>query len=153
MDVATSVLGALADEQDEKTQEGFETQKKFQIAQVVMNTLSGIITAWSTSMQLGPIAGPIAAGALSTLLTGLGIAQVSKIQKTKLDGGGDIDSAAASVTPSITAVGALQNGADSVYLTGGQLETQVKDQRVYVVESDISNTMNKVQTVETEAIF
>ena len=62
-----------------------EVQKKYadvnfamQVAQILATTAQGIITAWSTSMTLGPIAGPIAAAAMSALLGLTSAAQIGK---------------------------------------------------------------------------
>ena len=62
-----------------------EVQKKYadvnfamQVAQILATTAQGIITAWSTSMKLGPIAGPIAAAAMSALLGLTSAAQIGK---------------------------------------------------------------------------
>ena len=50
-----------------------------QSAQLWVNTAMGIATVWATSMSLGPIAGPIAAGILSALLLGLAGVQEANI--------------------------------------------------------------------------
>ncbi|MDR1097449.1 MAG: hypothetical protein LBL57_04890, partial [Tannerella sp.] len=62
-----------------------EIQKKYadanfvmQIASIGASTAQGIITAWATSMQLGPVAGPIAAGIMTGLLATISIAQIAK---------------------------------------------------------------------------
>ncbi len=53
-----------------------------QSAQLWINTAMGIASVWATSMQLGPIAGPIAAGILSALLLGLaGVQQANILAK------------------------------------------------------------------------
>lgn len=53
-----------------------------QSAQMWVNTAMGIASVWATSMQLGPIAGPIAAGILSALLLGLaGVQQANILAK------------------------------------------------------------------------
>lgn len=53
-----------------------------QSAQLWVNTAMGIASVWATSMQLGPIAGPIAAGILSALLLGLaGVQQANILAK------------------------------------------------------------------------
>ena len=38
-------------------------------------------------------------------------------------------------------------------VTGASTEAAIKDNRVYVVESDITNTQRKVSTAEAEATF
>ena len=53
-----------------------------QSAQLWVSTAMGIASVWATSMQLGPIAGPIAAGVLSALLLGLaGVQQANILAK------------------------------------------------------------------------
>lgn len=53
-----------------------------QSAQLWVSTAMGIASVWATSMQLGPIAGPIAAGILSALLLGLaGVQQANILAK------------------------------------------------------------------------
>ncbi|MDR0799796.1 MAG: phage tail tape measure protein [Dysgonamonadaceae bacterium] len=66
-----------------------DIQKKYadanfamQVAQIIATTAQGVIAAWASSMSLGPIAGPIAAGALTTLL---GITSVAQIDKAKAE--------------------------------------------------------------------
>lgn len=44
-------------------------------------TALGVVQAWASSMQLGPIAGPIAAGILTSLLTGAAALQSSNLVK------------------------------------------------------------------------
>ena len=66
-----------------------------QSAQLWVNTAMGIASVWATSMQLGPIAGPIAAGVLSALLLGLAgvqeaniLAKRDEIKNQTLEGSG-----------------------------------------------------------------
>ncbi|MDR0830811.1 MAG: hypothetical protein LBN95_11990 [Prevotellaceae bacterium] len=73
----------------EQKSEELEIEKKFadanfamQTAQIIASTAQGIITAWATAMQLGPIAGPIAAAALTALL---GITAGAQIAKAKAE--------------------------------------------------------------------
>lgn len=155
--VASQMLTALADEQDEKSEQGFETQKKLQIANVVMNTLSGIISAVTSAFSPAnawmTIYGQSAvAGATSAMIAGLGIAQISKISKTKF-GDTSVDSSVATTVPNASAVSSIQSGSDNVYLTGANIESQVKDTKVYVTETDISNVQNRVSVTESEASF
>lgn len=62
----------------------FEAQKANQIANVWIQTALGIAAAWGQSIAtLGPVAGSIAAAALSTVLTGVAIAQTAIIARQK----------------------------------------------------------------------
>ena len=101
-----ALVGDNAEEREKIEQEyaekELELQKKqanvdagIQIAQSLIQLATGIVTIWSTAMQLGPIAGPIMAGILSAAMTataGIQIAMINKqrqaIQSQTLDGGG-----------------------------------------------------------------
>ena len=157
--IAATALGAvaqmmngLAAEQDTSNKEGFESAKKFQIAGATMSMLSGIASAWASSMQLGFILGPIVGSALSAMMLGIGIAQIAKIKNTQFGGGGN--ASGASATPNAGAVNSViapvQYTSD---VQGASIEGAIKDTRVYVLESDISNTQNKVDVAESEARF
>lgn len=153
--VASNVMGALADEQDKTTEEGFERSKKFQIAQAVMATLAGIVSAWTSAMEFGPILGPILGAALSAMMATVGGKQIAEIKKQTFNGeGSDSLSSAASATPNLSAIQMMDTGVQTTTnIEGASVETTVTDTRVYVVESDISNSQNNVKTTVAEATF
>ena len=153
----------LADEELKVRKKSFEDEKKLKIAQTITSGINGALTAFATAFQLGPIAGPIVGGILSALVASTTAAQVSAIKKTKFDGG------APPVTPpqstnisgniggseqfipsgggftgfSEDLVGAPSGGGSSPEL-GGRPEAQ----RVYVLESDITDTQKRVSVAE-----
>lgn len=157
--IAATALGAvaqmmngLAAEQDTSNKEGFESAKKFQIAGATMSMLSGIASAWASSMQLGFILGPIVGSALSAMMLGIGIAQIAKIKNTQFGGSGNVSGSSA--TPNAGAVNSViapvQYTSD---VQGASIESAIKDTRVYVTENDISSTQKKVDVAESEARF
>ena len=157
--IAATALGAvaqmmngLAAEQDTSNKEGFESSKKFQIAGATMSMLAGIASAWASSMQLGPILGPILGASLSAMMLATGIAQIAKIKNTQFGGGGSTSGASASPN-----AGAVNSVIAPVQYTqdvqGASIEGAIKDTRVYVTETDISNTQKKVDVAESEARF
>lgn len=152
LSAVAQMMNGLAAEQDTSNKEGFESSKKFQIAGATMSMFAGIASAWASSMQLGPIIGPILGASLSAMMLGLGIAQIAKIKKTQFGGGGNASGSSASPN-----AGAVNSVIAPVQYTqdvqGASIEGAIKDTRVYVVESDISNTQNKVDVAETEARF
>lgn len=151
--VAANLMGALADEQDKTTEEGFERSKKFQIAQAVMSTLAGIASAWASSMQLGPIAGPIMGAILSAMMATMGGIQIANIKKQKFDGGGS-ENVSGSSTPTLSALQMMDTGVQATTsIEGASYESQVTDTKVYVVESDITKTQNDVRTAVGEATY
>lgn len=154
--VASNMLGTLADMQDTQTKEGFEKNKKLQIAAATMAMLAGIVNTWQSVMSKEnswmTIWGQVAAGsAISAMMLATGLAQINQIKSTTFEGGG---SGNASASPSITALSAMQPAIETVnQVQGASVENDVKDTRVYVLESDISGTQNKVRTAENEATF
>ena len=147
---AASILNALADEQDETTEEGFKRQKGLQIASATMNMLSGIVSVWPAAMELGPIAGPIVGAALSALITGIGVAQIVKIKQQQFDknGGGT------SASPSKAAMSSINTPVQYTQdVQGASIEESIKDTKVYVTEADITSTQKKVDVTESERSF
>lgn len=159
LSVGASIMNALANEQNTDTKEGFERQKKFQIAGATMSMLSGIMDAWSGAMQLGPIMGPIIGGINSAMIATLGAIQIAKIKSTQFEGGGSTSEdgsggGAASATPALTALQSMQSGVGiTTNVQGASTEGQVADTRVYVLEADVANTTKKVRVAESEATF
>ena len=146
------MMNGLAAEQDTSNKEGFESSKKFQIAGATMSMFAGIASAWASSMQLGPILGPILGASLSAMMLATGIAQIAKIKKTQFGGGGNASGASASPN-----AGAVSSVIAPVQYTsdvqGASIEGAIKDTRVYVLETEISNTQKKVDVAESEARF
>lgn len=151
------IFSALAADQDKKTKSGFEKQKKLQIASATMQMLAGLVGAWTSAMSLPFPASIIAGASTSAMIGAMGAIQISKIKKQKFDGGGDSGGAStssASASASTTALTNLQSPVQySAEVQGASVEQQTKENRVYVVESDITNVQNRVQTVEAESTF
>lgn len=156
-DIAAAGLGAIANmlnglaaEQDASNKEGFESQKKLQIAGATMSMLAGIVSAWASSMQLGPIAGPILGAVLSAMMLATGIAQIVKIKQQKFESKG----ASGAASPSAAAVNSITPPVQYTQdVQGANIEGTIKDQRVYVTEGDISSTQNRVEVTESEAKY
>lgn len=151
------VFSALADDQDKKTKSGFQKQKKLQIASATMQMLAGLVGAWTSAMALPYPASIIAGASTSAMIGAMGAVQISKIKKQKFDGGDDgggASTSSASASASTTALTNLQSPVQySAEVQGASVEQQTKENRVYVVESDITNVQNRVQTVEAESTF
>lgn len=146
--------GEISEEEAEKE---FENVKKLQIAEAIINTLTGALQAqmsvWGPDSQIHGVWTKIAMSALlgaQTLATGY--AQVQKIRNTTFGGGG---SGAAQPTIITGAATPLLNEAqdinelDAMYVTG----RPPQDTRVYVLESDITNAQNNRKVRVTESTF
>ena len=147
-----TLLNNLSNEQDTSTKEGFEKQKKLQISATVMNMLSGIMAAWTSSMAL-PAPASFIAGAIQTVATAaLGAAQIAKIKSTQFGQGG---SGGSSATPSTGAVSnmIMPPVQYSSAIQGASTEGAIKDTKVYVTETDIADTQRKVSVQESENTY
>lgn len=153
--------GKITEEQGKKE---FEKSKKLQIATAIINGLAGVAMAVSTAMSLGPIAGPIMAAVNSAMVIATTAAQIAKIKSTTFDSGGssvggDVSSSASSVSPTSAAMEYkpqystnITGDSEAVNLANAVNEGQ-KDQRVYVVESDINEAGKRVEVRESESTF
>lgn len=153
--VASNMLGTLAEMQDTQTKDGFEKNKKLQIASATMAMLAGIVNTWQSVMSKEnswmTIWGQVAAGAsISAMMLATGLSQINQIRNTTFDGSGGGSVA----SPSITALSAIQNPVETVtQVQGASAEEDIKDTRIYVVESDITATQKNVRTTQSEATF
>lgn len=147
------MMQGLASEQDTSNKEGFEQSKKYQIAAATMQMFSGIAMALSGvfTTKTGPW--DIALAAVQAGLIGaMGAMQIAKIKQTQFNGGGGSTSAGA-----IPNTGAINSVIAPVQYTqdvqGASIEGAIKNNKVYVTETDISNTQNKVSVTENEARY
>ena len=149
--------GKITEEQGKKE---FEQSKKLQIATAIINGFAGVATAVSTAMSLGPIAGPIMAAVNSAMVIATTAAQVAKIKSTAFDGGGSVGGETApQAAPAPVAMEYVPNystnitgESETVNLAAAVNEGQ-RDQRVYLVESDIQEMGRRVQVRESESTF
>ena len=150
--------GKITEEQGKKE---FESTKKLQIAAAIVNGLAGVATAVSTAMSLGPILGPIMAAVNSALVITTTSMQISKIKSTTFDGGGggSMGETSAQATPTPAAMEYKPNyqanvtgDSEAVNLANAVNEGQ-RDQRVYLVESDVQEAGKRVEVREKETTF
>lgn len=149
----SQLLTTLANAQNQNTEEGFEMAKKYNIAAAVMQMLNGVVSAWTSAMQLGPIAGPVMGGVLTAFTTSLGMININKIKSTTFnnpDGGLDGGS---TTLPNINTAALISSPVSyTTEVRGAKAEEEIP-QRVYVVETDIVETMNKVNVAEEESVY
>ena len=146
-----SLFNALSAECNTGTKEGFEKSKKYQIAATTMNAVAGIANAWISAMSPAnsflTMPGQIAFGAAQTAATAaLAAVQIAKIKSQTFSGSSSSGSLSGTAASS-TLVAPTQY---STAVEGANIESAVSDSRVYVVESDISNTSKRVAVQESE---
>jgi len=145
--------GEITEEEGEKQ---FKAVKAFQIAQATIQTISGAIAAFMSCQATfpqpyGAIIGAIQAAAV----TAAGVAQIAKIKSTQLGGGGSsagsptaapVQTAPEEYVPQYT-----QNATGESEIT--RLADSIHNQKVYVVESDITEAQNRSKVRVTESTW
>ena len=144
----------------ENEKEAFERTKGLQKASAIVNMLSGVAAAISTAQQLGPIIGPIIGAANAASVIATCMAQIKKINNTKFDGSGDSGTSVA--TPSASTTANTYNPTYTANTTGknnvDRLQSTIEDNsmknvKVYVTESDISDSLNSKKVKVQESSF
>lgn len=150
---ASAIIGAIQEGIDTTTREGFERNKKLQIANAVIQTLVGVTTALSGAFttKSGPWDIALAAIQASTIAA-TGAIQVANIKKQTYNGeGGDVSNP--SVNPRLNLSENMPVQYTRDLLSDSELTNINQEQKVYVTETDITNTQNKVRVAESNASF
>lgn len=138
----SSSIGGILSKVQEQYAEGSRQYEKIQEASIIMDTVSGALSAFMSGVKSGiPAPGNfIYAGVLSALALAEGQLALNNLHSKKL-------SAGAANAPSVSAYQTV------AYETGSDLQDSIRDQRVYVTETDITDTVNRVSVIESEASF
>ena len=139
-------------------EQGSSEWKAVMTAEAIISTIKGGIDAFMG--MIASIPGPygIDAGAAAAIATvAAGMAEVAKIQSTEIStsGGGSSTSSNTSlgnVRPSAVQVAATQVTNTRQTSTTSDIE-ELPEQRVYVLESDITDAQNNVRTTVRQATF
>lgn len=147
--------GKISKEKFEELQKNaLEEQASLQIATTVMQTAAGIATVWAQASKLGIIAGPIIAAIQTAAYLANMAAQIQSIQ-TALRAGlaGDTSGGGTPDTSfTLTSPDAYQNTLSDEVQT--DLQANAKDnQKVYVLESDITSKQDNVKSAVTTSTF
>lgn len=148
-----SLVTAFAGKSEAQQKKAFEVNKAAQIAETIISTISGAQKAYTSQLIPGDPTSPIRGAIAAALTIAGGIARVRQIEQTKFEskssssmssgggGGGEF-------APNLNApVSNTSTNLSSIGF-GGQESEPVK---VFVTETDISSTQNKVQKIEQKA--
>lgn len=130
-------------------EEGSEEAKALQIMGATINMLAGITAAVSGAFTThsGPWDIAIAAAQAAAIATS-GAITIAQMAKTTKENASSVGMSAASTA--LTLVAPVQYTQD---VQGAELERSIASQKVYVLESDITDSQRKVSVVESEARF
>ena len=154
------ILSSIADmyESDsENSEKNANKIKALRIASATIETISGAVGAYMQSVAtIPPPAGIIAGIAQAAVVTAAGIAQIAKLKNTKVSTDSSSDTGSLSravVSPptlntEMTQVRSLTSASEE-----DRLNKLAKDQRVYILSSDIEASQNQVKTQVAESSF
>lgn len=139
-----SQLSSFLSEYQSQMDSNSEKYKELQRLQIIMDSASGSYSAFVSAFKSGvPFPyNAILGGLASSLVIGQGVLALNNLNNNKIG--------------TTNAVNNLGN--NSVYETLsyqqlGNIESVIRDSKVYVLESDISNVANRVNVVEMESRF
>lgn len=146
-----NAVGGLLQSMSDMFEEGSEQQKGLAIASSTIQMLTGVTTALSGAFttKSGPWDLALAAVQAASIVAS-GITNIKKIKQTKADksGGGT-----ASV-PNVNMSAVTQASRDYSQTVDGAMTRQtITDQKVYVLEHDITTTQKKVEVTENNARY
>lgn len=156
-DATSSILGSIADmyEADEENAEkNAKKIKALRIAEATINTISGAIGAFmQATATMPPPFGAIVGAAQAAAITASGIAQIAQMKKTSMTSAGAISSPNAVVSaPNVeTNLQSVRNITSAT--EEERLNQMAKDQKVYILSSDIEASLGDNKTRVAESSF
>ena len=154
-DSTSSVLGSLAsmyESDEENAEKNAGKIKALRIGEATINTISGAIGAYMSAVSsIPPPFGVIVGAAQAATVTAAGLAQIAQIRKTKVGTSGTSSASSAiisapSVETNVPSVRSVTSATEEE-----RLNQMAKDQRVYLVTSDVETALddNKVRVEES----
>ena len=157
---ATSdILGSIADmyESDEENSEKNANKiKNLRIAAATIDTISGAIGAFMQASQtIPPPYGQIVGAAAAAAVTASGLAQIAKLKSQKVSGSAQSTNIS---TPAVASAPTLTTQVSNVRSVTSaseedRLNQMAKDQRVYILASDIEASQKQIKTQVSESSF
>lgn len=153
----SSVLGSLAsmyESDEENAEKNAGKIKALRIAEATINTISGAIGAFmQATATMPPPFGAIVGAAQAAAVTAAGIAQIAQMRKTKVGSSG-----ASSAPSAVVSAPMVETSVPSVRSVTSATEEErlnqmAKDQRVYLVTSDVEAALDDSKVRVEESSF
>jgi hypothetical protein len=139
---------------EESAEKNADKIKALRISEATINTISGAIGAYMSAVStLPPPYGIIVGAAQAATVTAAGIAQIAQMRKTKVGSSGAVSTPSAvvsapSVETNVPSVRSVTSATEEE-----RLNQMAKDQRVYIVSSDIEAALDDNKTRVEESSF
>lgn len=157
-----STLADMYEKDTGMTEEEERKVKNLRIASATIEMLNGVVTAIAQAQQLGPVAGPIMAGINSAAVIAAGTTNIRKIRETNISKSSSSSTSTststsapvpAAVAPPTYSMDVQQVRSVTTATEEERLNQMAKDQRVYIVASDIEASQNAIRTRVQESTF
>ena len=143
VDALIQLNDAFQGQTEAQQKKAFERNKKLQIAQALIGARQGVVNILANASTIPDPFGTIYKVGQLAILSAVTTAQIAKISQQQFSGGGSVSAPAISGGGGgVPSLGAITNTST---LTGQE------PQQVFVTETDITNTQNKVAVIETQA--
>lgn len=151
------ILGSIADlyEKDEDgAKKNAEKIKALRIAAATIDTISGAIGAFmQASATYPPPYGQILGAIEAAAITASGVAQIAKMKSTSVTDGNarpttPAVASAPTISPNVSNVRTITSASEE-----DRLNQMAKDQRVYILASDIQASQEQIRTQVSESSF
>lgn len=153
----SSVLGSLAsmyESDEENAEKNANKIKALRIAEATINTISGAIGAFTqATATIPPPYGAIVGAVQAAAVTAAGIAQIAKIRQTKVGISGTSSAPSAVVSAPVVETSVPSVRSVTTATEEERLNQMAKDQRVYIVSSDIEAALDGNKTRVEESSF
>ena len=139
-----SQLSSFLSEYQNTMDSNSEKYKELQRLQIIMDSASGSYSAFTSAFKSGvPFPYNIILGGLaSSLVVGQGVLALNNLNNNKIG-----------TTNAVNNLGNTSTYETLSYQSLNGIETSIRDSRVYVLESDITNVRNRVEIAEMESRF
>ena len=144
IDALMQLNDAFQGQTEAQQKKAFERNKKLQIAQALISASQGVVNILANASTIPDPFGTVYKVGQLGILAAVTTAQIAKISQQQFSGGGSVSA------PNISGGGGT--GAPKIApVTNTSTLVPQEPQQVYVTETDISNTQNKVAVIETQA--
>ena len=149
LSVASNTFSSVA----KLAKEGSATQKALSVAATTIDTYQSATAAYKAMAGI-PVVGPALGIAAAAAAVASGIANVKQILSIDAENGEtSVKGSGAAVSPSINIGESMPVEYTRNILTDSETDALNQPTRVYVLESDITETQNKVKVAESNATF
>ena len=146
---------AFAGKSEKEQEKAFNIQKAVNIASTIMDTYQSATAAYKSLAGI-PVVGPALGAVAAAAAVAAGLANVQRIrqQKFKSSSAGGGGAGGGGAAPNISGANQPTTVSPGQFTEFGDFKAgELKEQRVYVVESDITGVQRKVSVIENRSKF